>query len=231
MLCRTVAGVAVILAQVALAFPADAIGNRQAAGPERASGKSQCVLFKDSFNRRSLGNWFSATGQWRIEDGKLVGTGWGGSIDGWLYLLPSPRAFGPITIDIDVEFTTGNAEIVLNSTGHWRSEYRVTVWSSESPAYPNSYQVARYRNYEWTQLTDDNVPTAVPIPHQAHLTVTRAGDVISLYVNGELVDAIMDPDPLPGGGAFGLGVVWDYTVSFDNFVVRAGRCGAKKGWS
>jgi hypothetical protein len=231
MLCRTVAGVAVILAQVALAFPADAISNRQGIGPERASGKRQCLLFKDSFGQPSLQSWFSATGAWSVEDGRLVGTGWGGGIDGWIYVLPSPRASGPLTIDVDVELLNGNAEIVLNSTGHWRNEYRVTVWWSESPDYPNSYQIARYRNYELTQLTNDNVPTAVPIPHQAHLTVTRAGDVISLYVNGELVDAITDPDPLPGGGAFGLGVTWNYTVSFDNFVVRAGRCGAKKGWS
>ena len=231
MMRRIAAGVAAILAQVALAFPADAIGNRQGSGLERAPGRSKCFVFKDSFNANSLGSWFSATGAWSVEDGRLVGTGWGGGIDAWAYVLPYSRALGPITIDVDVEFINGNAEIVLNSTGHWRNEYRVSFWWSESPDYPNSYQVARYRDYEWTQLTDDNVPTSVPIPRQAHLTVKRAGDTISLYDNGELVDAITDPEPLPAVGAFGLGVVWDYTASYDNFVVRAGRCASMKVWT
>jgi hypothetical protein len=54
--------------------------------------------------------------------------------------------------------------------------------------------------------------------------VTRRGNTISLYVDGSLVDSITDPEPLPAVGMSGLGVVWDYTAAYDNFLVRTGRC-------
>ena len=49
-------------------------------------------------------------------------------------------------------------------------------------------------------------------------------NTISLYVDGSHVESITDPEPLPAVGTFGLGVIWDYTAAYDNFVVRTGRC-------
>ena len=64
----------------------------------------------------------------------------------------------------------------------------------------------------------------VPILQEAHLTVTRRNNTISIYVDGTHVDSITDPEPLPAVGTFGLGVIWDYTAAYDNFVVRTGPC-------
>jgi hypothetical protein len=68
--------------------------------------------------------------------------------------------------------------------------------------------------------------TPVPIPQDAHLTVTRRNNTISIYVHGSLVDSITDPEPLPAAGMSGLGVIWDYSAAYDNFFVRTGRCAA-----
>jgi hypothetical protein len=225
---RWVVGVAAVVAHSAFVIAVAAGAAAREMASERASARPGCVLFVDNFQQRRLDDWFRVVGDWTVEDGKLRGTGWGGGVDAWIYAIPYQRSRPPVRIDVDVEFGQGNAEIVMNSTGHWWNEYRVTFWSMDSPDYPNMYQVARYRHGEITYLNEDNAVAPVPLQEEAHLTVTRQNDTISLYVDGSHVDSITDPEPLPQVGTVGLGVVWDYTAAYDDFVVRAGPCALRK---
>jgi hypothetical protein len=71
-----------------------------------------------------------------------------------------------------------------------------------------------------TDVQDGNVLSPLPIPEQAHVTVRRLDNIIDIYINGRRIASVTDPAPLPASGAVGLGVVWDFTAAFDNFVVR-----------
>jgi hypothetical protein len=228
---RGFVGALAAVSYTAWAIPVAAGAERHDLAPERTSDTAACIVFSDTFTRSRLDNWFRVAGDWTAEHGKLIGKGAGGNVDAWIYASSHRRSRSPIRIDVDVEFVQGNAEIVMNSTGHWQNEYRVTFWSMENHDYPNSYQLARYRDGEITALTDGtdgNVVTTVPISQDAHLAVTRRGNTIRIYVDGIQVDSITDPEPLPAVGTFGLGVVWDYTAAFDNFVASTGPCVQRK---
>jgi hypothetical protein len=107
------------------------------------------IVFRDTFNR-GLSNWLPETGTWRAQNGTMVGIGAGGDIDAWTYMSSIDSFDGSIVIDVDVEMTHGNVEIVFNSHGHWINEYRLNMWGNNGVAYQNRYQIIRYRNSELT---------------------------------------------------------------------------------
>lgn len=185
--------------------------------------RSSAVRFSDNFNDGALDKWGAPlSGDWRIENGALVGTGWGGSIDAWDYLKGKPNYNGDIVVDVDLNMIDGNAEIVFHSTGHWVNEYRIEIWSKDSPDYTNRFQIGRYRNGNYEALTPDggNTPSPIPIPSRCHATVRRLGKQINVYINGRRIGSIVDSNPLPATGTTGLGVIWDNTGAFDNYQVR-----------
>ena len=65
-----------------------------------------------------------------------------------------------------------------------------------------------------------NVLSPIPIPSVSHITVRRVGSTMDVYVNWVRIGRLTDPDPLPMVGKVGLGVIWDYSAAYDNFVVR-----------
>jgi hypothetical protein len=181
------------------------------------------VVFRDTFNR-GLSNWLPETGTWQARNGTMVGIGAGGDIDAWTYVSSIDSFDGSIVIDVDIEMTHGNVEIVFNSHGHWINEYRLNMWGNNGVAYRNQYQIVRYRNGE-IEFTvgmpgDEMTPAPFPIPAKCHVTVRRINSTISIYINGRRLASLVDPDPLPASGKVGLGVSWDLRTTFDNFVVR-----------
>jgi hypothetical protein len=161
----------------------------------------------------------------------MVGTGWGGGVDAWTYVT-NTNFTGSTTVDVDVDMSLlpggspdlrGNCEIVFDSTGHWENEYRLEIWSQDSPAYANRFHLSRYKNGVITELTAEggNELSPVPIPPRSHITVRRINNTISVYINNVRVKALTDADRLPAEGEVGLGVIWDWTAAFDNFFVRS----------
>jgi hypothetical protein len=193
------------------------------------------VLFSDNFSNSSLANWTPVTGTWQAVNGGMFGIGWGGFVDGWTYVTAVTGFTGDVVLDADVDmepdadFAVGESEFVINSTGHWVNEYRISIWPSTSLGYKNRFQIAKYKNGVFTNgfglppdadVQDGNVLTPVPIPPQCHVTVRRIGNWISVYINNVRIAAVLDNDPLPAQGTVGLGVIWDGHGTFDNVVVR-----------
>jgi hypothetical protein len=128
-------------------------------------------------------------------------------------------------VDVDVDMFNGSVEVVFDSLGHWENEYRLNMWGDNSTTqYRNVFQIIRYRNAELEFTVgvpgDVFLEAPFPIPAKCRVTVRRLGSVISIYINGRRLAALTDPAPLPASGRVGLGVDWDLTAAFDNFVVR-----------
>lgn len=171
----------------------------------------------DNFNDGNFAGWTVNAGTWTINNGALQGVGAGGLIDGWIYT--GDTNWSDIVYEADVNFVSGNSEFVFRSTGHWSNEYRLTIWAQNSPANPNMYSLARFRDGVSTSFTVSNVASAVPITPNSHVRVEAIGSLLSFYVNDALVYQVDDLAPLLNGQV-GLGVIWDMTARFDNVSVE-----------
>lgn len=178
------------------------------------------VLFSDEFSG-DLSQWEIITGTWNTYNGKLMGQGHGGNIDAWIYA--GNESWTDYEISFTVYFETGNAEVILRSTGHWQDEYRVHIWpedyGSTGDPYANTYGFIYYKNGQQYSSIEEHRLCPVPITNPANIRVSIIGNKISLYINSTFVDSIIDLEPLPSG-RFGLGVIWSLESSFDNVVVR-----------
>lgn len=182
------------------------------------------VLFEDDFNDGDLADWEVITGSWAVESGELSGTGEGGGVDAWIHA--GDESWTDYVFETKVVFGTGNAELVFRSTGHWENEYRVSLWSEDSPSYTNRFQLGRYNDgVSYTCLTADvpgsvhcNAPSPVPITNPTHVRIEAIGSSIRLILNDQLVFETEDPAPLPNG-RIGLGVIWSWHGHFDDVVV------------
>jgi hypothetical protein len=187
--------------------------------------RSSKVLFEDDFNSGSLANWSPQSGTWTVENGAMVGSV---GFDSYIFARPDESFNGSLVVDADVDMVTGNARYVINSTGALNeNDYLIQIFSKDSPAYPNGWQIIRFKNYEISFPTvnfpgavDAVVPSGVMIPRKCHFTVKRVGNRIDVYVNWVRIGFITDPDPLPLAGNVAVGLTWDFTGVYDNFVVR-----------
>jgi len=155
-------------------------------------------------------------GNWRIENGELVGIGAGGGVDAWIYA--GDTTWRDYALSAKIVFVTGNAELVLRSTGHWQNEYRVELWSQESTAYTNCFQVSRYKDGVGKSFTD-NTPSPLPITNPVLVRAEVVGNAIFVFINGRLLFNYTDSTPLLAG-RFGLGVVWNWSGRFDDVSVE-----------
>ena len=79
--------VVAVVAFSAWAMPV-ATGAEAMIASEPASGRPACTVFTDTFQKVGS-NWFRVVGDWTVEEGKLIGRGWGGGIDAWIYASPT----------------------------------------------------------------------------------------------------------------------------------------------
>ncbi len=174
----------------------------------------QTVLFSDDFSG-DLSQWSDPIGDWSIDQGELVGYGWGGGVDAWIYAADT--ALTDYSLQAKVIFVNSNANFVLRSTGHWQDEYRLDFWQ-QGGENSNSYQVSKYQDGVVYELSGGLVPSSVSITNPSVIKVLVSGNRLFLYINSHFVDEIEDPDPL-SNGRFGLGVVWNYSARFDDVIV------------
>lgn len=130
----TVIGIVVVIVMVGMLYV-----DQQAAS---ASSVYQTVLFSDDFSS-DLSKWSDLIGDWSIDQGELVGTGWGGGTDAWIYA--GDPSWTNYTLRTKVIFVSSNAMLVLRSTEHWVNEYRLDFWM-QGGENSNSYQVSKYQD-------------------------------------------------------------------------------------
>ncbi|HUB08253.1 MAG TPA: hypothetical protein VMB50_14700 [Myxococcales bacterium] len=184
--------------------------------------------FADDFDRAELGgNYGSTGGYWRLVDGELLSPG---AHNNPLFL----RAVLPD--DVRVEFDARSAspdgdircEIFANgydessgyllAFGDWNDsvsliarldERGVPVGSQLPEPIPNGGRVR-------VQRTDLHVEQG----RRYHWKIERKGMTLSWYLDGELVEQMVDPEPLRGRGhdrfAFST---WDTDVFYDNLKI------------
>ena len=187
--------------------------------------RRSAVRFRDNFNSGSLAQWSTPIGVWSIQDGALVGEI---GFDSAAYATPSRSYGGSLVLDADVNMANGNATLIFNSTGAaHKTEYRAYFWSSDSPDYPDRWQIIRFEDFapyfpcaELPNNVDGNVLSPTPIPSVSHITIRRVGSTMDVYVDWVRIGRVTDPDPLPTAGKVGLSVIWEYSAAYDNFVVR-----------
>jgi len=170
------------------------------------------VLFSDDFSG-DLSQWSDLIGDWYIDQGELVGTGWGYGTDGWIYA--GDYEWTDYVLQADVHFVNDNAMFVVRSTGHWYNEYRIDVWQ-QGGENSNTYNITKYFYGYGTTLASGTSPVTITNPSTVQVLVSD--NRLFLYINGALVDDVEDLTPLPNG-RIGLGVIWYYTTRFDNVVV------------
>ena len=174
------------------------------------------VLFADSFSN-NLSYWSANSGTWQIQNGKLYGRGAGAGVDAWIYA--GNTNWQNYSLRTSVDFVTGNAELVVRSTGHWQNEYRIELWSMNSSSYKNCYSICRYRDGIGTDLLGTgNTPCSVSITDPCVAKLDVRGDTLVLYINDQEVRRVQDPMPLLRG-RIGLGVVWTWSGYFDDVLV------------
>jgi len=169
----------------------------------------------DDFDDGDSAGWTLGQGQWSVEDGRLVGVG---DNNGRVY-LDAPYA-GDVEVEVDVRFGGSMAEVLLDASGDLEDHYRVDVWAQDvAHDYADSILIWRYRDPS-PALVLGPTQSLVPLTSPARLRVRRMGERIELFHNGDYVGGATDPDPLPASGQVGLGIVFDWTVSYDDIEVR-----------
>ncbi len=174
----------------------------------------QEVLFSDDFSG-TLDQWSDPIGNWLIDQGELVGSGLGGGTDGWIYA--GDPAWTDYLFQAKLIFVSGNANLVIRSTGHWQNEYRIDLWQQDA-GNSNRFQVIKYQDGVMYELTGGLLPSPVPIVNPSVVQILASGNQIFIYINGESLYVIDDPTPLTQG-RIGLGVIWDYINRFDDVLV------------
>ncbi len=188
------------------------------------------VLFEDDFNDGNYDGWTAEVGSWSVENGELHGVGafTNDGVDGWI--RAGNTNWTDYSLEAKVIFKTGNAELIFRSTGeHWQNAYRFIIWWENSPGYPNMFSLSRYKNGEaWATVftkdlpgaLDGNAPSPVRITNPAYPKVEVIGNTIRLFINGQLIYELEDPDPLTNGD-IGLSLVWNWQGNFDDVVVKS----------
>jgi hypothetical protein len=175
------------------------------------------VQFRDNFSSGSLAHWEPLNGHWEVTNGRMIGSI---GFDSWALAAPNRNFSGPTVLDVDVEMVSG-------TTMPFERQYTVDIHARHHPQYANRWQVIKYVNFEPSFPTADYpcaidavAPSPIPIPRKCHYTVRRIGNKIDVYVNSVRIGSVVDPSPLPADGKVGLGIVWDFSAVYDNFVVR-----------
>ena len=180
----------------------------------RASSVDQTVLFSDDFSG-DLSQWNGLIGDWSIDQGELVGTGWGSGTDAYIYA--GETSWTDYALQAKVIFVDDNAILVLRSSGRGQNEYLLYLWQ-QGGEYSNTYEVSKYQDGVYYTFTGGFIPSPVTITNPSVVQVQVSGNRLFLFINGVYMDEIVDPDPLTNG-RIGLGVIWDYTSRFDDVVV------------
>ncbi|RMG92176.1 MAG: hypothetical protein D6706_17325, partial [Chloroflexi bacterium] len=172
----------------------------------------QYTLLYDDFKEFVPSRWTLTTGTWQVTGGVFDAVGAGG--DAWAYA--GDQAWTDYSLSARINMISGNGELVFRSTGHWQNEYRLSVFSANSPSYANRVSLGRYTNGVFTKLWDQTLP--IQIPDAVDVRVDLVGDQIQVYIDGKRWVDIHDPDGLTQGN-IGLGVIWDWHAQFDNIRV------------
>jgi uncharacterized repeat protein (TIGR01451 family) len=178
----------------------------------RASTVNQIELFSDDFSG-DLSQWSNPVGDWSIDQGELVG--YGGGVGGFIYA--GNTSWTDYVLQAKVIFVNSNAILVFRSTGNLQNEYYIELWQ-EGGEYDNTYVIAKYQDGVQYDLSGGHIYSPVSITNPSVVEVIIKGDHIRLHINGEYVGEVSDPDPLPNG-RIGMGVVWNYSVRFDDVLV------------
>ncbi len=174
----------------------------------------QDILFSDDFSG-DLSQWNDLIGDWSIDQEELVGSGWGGNVDAWIYA--GDTSWTDYALQTKVMFGNSNAILVIRSTGHWLNEYRFDFWQ-QGGENGNTYQVVKYQDGVIYDFTEGLISSPVPITNPSVISIQASGNRLFLYINGVYVAEFEDSNPLPNG-RIGLGVIWNYTSRFDDVMV------------
>jgi uncharacterized repeat protein (TIGR01451 family) len=183
-------------------------------GSERNDPLFTTTLFSDDFSG-DLTKWSIQYGTWHIEQQELVGEA--GGYPSLASIYAGETTWTDYEFQTRVVSATLNTVMILRSTGPHENEYYVEFWGEDSPYFSNSYWVYKYQNGEFVELSDGFEPSPVPINNSGVLKVHISGNHLIIYIDGQFVDEIDDPDPLTNG-RFGLGVLWEI-ATFDDVLV------------
>jgi len=173
--------------------------------------------FRDDFNRRDLGAlWTNTGGNYQIREGKL----WvRGARNKPLWLRRRlPR---DARIELTVQSDTADGDIKIEAWGDGTSraesvEYTATSYVAIFGGWGNTLNVlARMEEHGHDRVV--GVRKRVE-PHTAyHLKIERRGSVVQMWVDGQLLARMDDPNPLEGRGheyfAFNN---WESELTFDD---------------
>ena len=183
-------------------------------GTERTDRLFSNALFSDDFSG-DLSKWSIQYGAWHIEQQELVGEA--GGYPSLASIYAGETTWTDYEVQTWVVSATLNTVMILRSTGSHENEYYVEFWGEDSPYFSNSYWVYKYQNGEFIELSAGFVPSPVPITNSGELKVHISSNHLVIYIDGQFVGEIDDPDPLTNG-RFGLGVLWE-KATFDDVLV------------
>ncbi len=188
--------------------------------------------FSDDFNRPELGdNYWSSGGYWRIAgfppDGQLLSPG---AHNNPLFLRAALPDDVQVEFDARSESPDGDVKCEIFGNGYDHSSGYILIFGGW-----NNSVTAIARLDEHGVPVDSQLPE--PMPNRGrvrvqrldmhveqgrtyHWTVKRKGMTLSWYLDGQLVEQLIDPEPLRGSGhdrfAFST---WDTDVYYDNLKI------------
>ncbi len=184
--------------------------------------------FTDDFNRPDLGdNYFSTGGYWRIVNGELLSPG---ANNNPLWLKAALPEDVQVDFDARSESPDGDMKCEIFGNGYDHASGYILVFGGW-----NNSVTAIARLDEHGVQVDSQIPE--PMPNRGrvrvqrldmhvepsrmyHWTVKRKGMTLSWYLDGQLVEQMIDPEPLRGSGhdrfAFST---WDTDVYYDNLKI------------
>ncbi|MFP4596992.1 MAG: hypothetical protein ACOC9W_05000 [Persicimonas sp.] len=176
------------------------------------------LVFSDDFERAEIGSdWVIGEGEdgpgdWRIEDGAVVGA----DIKNdplWLD-RPLPEEVR-VEFDVQARSPVGDIKIEIFGDGHTHESGYVLIFGGWKNSLDVIARLDEHGNDRKSRETHGVVPG-----HTYRMAVERTDGTLEWYVDGEPFMTYEDPDPLEGEGhrhfAFN---VWSAPVHFDNVAV------------
>jgi hypothetical protein len=131
-------------------------------------------LVHDDFNA-DRSKWEVVTRTWEVRDGQLRGIGAGGGVDAWIYAGRETWTDYAVETRASASEATGNAEVVLRSTGHWQNEYRISVLGPGPGNFQIEVRVATAANGDQVYYAITGMTNVLNDPCVAEGTLTVVG--------------------------------------------------------